>query len=914
MKNFYTSCALILALLFANTSNAQVFKLHAEYKSDWYGNGYTMVEDIPGYPSVMLKADLSEDQFVIESDFGQNRWRKYGTTGYDTAFPMVWYTLIVTDNYLSQNTQQDFYYTTRLKNVGYSSTNVIVMQTEFEPIRFAAVNPVTQSPAVNSVNDFQPVDVNVELADVPSNEEKFFVRYSTDNFQSSQVVKLSFPGGAGSKNCIATIPGFAAGTSVNYYIFSSTVNADLGTLNNDYDLVTLRLSNNQGVNYSYTVAAALSKITFKVNMSNVTVSPNGVYLVGNFNNFDTTAAPMTNLGNGIYEYILFADTAATLQYKYLNGNSFANEEQVPAACGIANGFGGYNRIYDVPGVDTEIDTVCFSKCTACSNPTPVKIKFRLNMVNQTVSPNGVHIAASFNNFDPTIDSLTHVGNGIYETFIFLDSTSTVTYKFINGNSFTDQELVPQTCGQPDGFSGYNRVLQVPEANADLPIVCFSQCSNCNPIGFTKVKFIVNMAQQTVSPNGVHIAGSFNNFNTSSDTLVNIGNNVYEITLNLDSTQRVFYKFINGNSFNEEEIIPSTCGISNGFGGYNRYLDVPEQLLVLDTVCFASCAPCANTYLVNVHFRVNMSNETLSPNGIHIAGTFNGFDADSTQMLPIGGNIYEAVISLDTTSTVLYKFINGDDFIGVENVPSGCGQPDGFGGFNRSLAVPNADSVLANICFSACSDCNNATFVDVTFLVDMSSYIISPNGVHLAGTFNGFSASATTMNAIGANVYAATVSLDTATVVEYKFINGNSFGAGIDEVVPALCGVPNGFGGFNRSLAVPNANDTVDLVCFEACIANCGFGVQEEKNQAEEFQVYANNNGNLLNVNYYSATNENLQLLVYSSDGKLVARAQLPSGKGSSATAISVSELPDALYYVQLQGTSATWSKKIMLIR
>ena len=119
---------MVTASFFISQAQAQVFKLHAEYMNDWYGPGYTMTEDIAGYPSVTLKADSAKDQFVIEADNGFNRWKKYGNTGFDSIFPTVWYTINVGDNYLNVPTSANHYYTTRIKNLAYTSTNFIVME------------------------------------------------------------------------------------------------------------------------------------------------------------------------------------------------------------------------------------------------------------------------------------------------------------------------------------------------------------------------------------------------------------------------------------------------------------------------------------------------------------------------------------------------------------------------------------------------------------------------------------------------------------------------------------------------------------------------------------------------------------------------------------------------------------------
>ncbi|MBL0048363.1 MAG: T9SS type A sorting domain-containing protein [Bacteroidetes bacterium] len=1030
MKKNYNLLLLVSCLLWSIMTNAQVYKLHAEYKNDWYGNGYLMNEDIAGYPSVTLQADTAADQFVIESDNGFNRWRKYGTTGYDTAFPTVWYTLGITDNYFSVPTKASSYYTTRIKNVGYASTNFVVMQTEYSPVNFAASNPVTQLPDMNSVSDLQPVDITVQLSSPPSSQEKFFIRYSDDNFITSTIVALGFPGGAGTTLAIGTIPGFPTGTTIKYYAFSSTIEATQATLANDYDLITLKQSTNQGANYSYTVGAVTAKITFLVNMSNVTVSPNGVYLVGSFNNFDTLATPMNPIGAGRYQVTVSLDTSSTVYYKFLNGNSFLTEEQVPFSCGVPNGFGGFNRSYDVPGMDTDIDTVCFSKCANCTPIGYVKVTFKVNMSQETVSPDGVHIAGSFNNFNPSLNAMSSAGsNNIYEIQLVLDSTQTISYKFINGNTFLTEENVPSTCGISNGFGGYNRWLDVPEQDVNLDTVCFSACSNCIiqiPVDVTfrvnmsnevispdrvhiagtfngfdadstlmtslgggiysatitsyvgaqiqykfingntfvgeetvpsgcgvsngfggynrsiiapssntvlptvcfssctncsantpiNVTFRVNMSNELVSPNGVHLAGTFNGFDADSTLMNPIGGNVYEAVVAILSNSNVTYKFINGDSFTTVENVPSACGVSDGFGGYNRYFTVPASNdTVLGIVCFSSCTNCVTPSFVDIHFRVNMSNETVSLNGIHIAGTFNGFDADSTAMTAIGNGVYEAVLSLDTTTVVLYKYINGNTFTTVENVPSGCGVPDGFGGYNRQLTVPNATDTLDVVCFSSCVNCVTApALVDVTFLVDMTSYIVSPNGIHLAGTFNGFSSSATQMDSIGNNVYAVTLSLDTTATVEYKYINGNAFGTGLDETVPSLCGVPNGFGGYNRSLAVPNAADTLDLVCFESCFALCGWGVAENAIIKDVFTLSPSvTTGNTL-VTYHAKENEGLTLSILNEVGKTMQVHALASGSSVMKYELSTSDLAAGIYMVQLSSKQNRSVKKFVVIK
>ena len=619
----------------------------------------------------------------------------------------------------------------------------------------------------------------------------------------------------------------------------------------------------------------------------------------------------------LYLLNLNLDSTTIIEYKFINGNTFTGEEIVPSTCGVSTGFGGYNRQLDIPEADTELDTVCFSACSNCLNQVPVNIEFRVNMSQQIISSDGVHIAGTFNGFDADSTAMTDIGGGIYSATISTTSGTSLDYKFINGNTFTGEEQVPANCGIPNGFGGYNRNLIVPQTNTTLNTICFSSCVDCVIPVYVNVAFRVNLSNETISPDGVHLAGTFNGFDADSTTMTAIGGGVYEAIVTLDTATTVSYKYINGNSFAGVESVPSGCGVADGFGGYNRQLSVPNVSDTLPTICFSSCSNCSTAFFSEVHFRVNMSNEIISPNGVHIAGTFNGFDADSTEMVSIGGGVYEAVFLLDTSAVVLYKYINGNTFATVENVPSGCGAPDGFGGFNRELAIPNTNlpTTLANVCFSACADCGTVpALADITFLVDLTGLILSPNGVHIAGTFNGFDADSTTMIALGSNVYAATLSLDTTTSIQWKYINGNSFGAGLDEVVPATCGVPNGFGGFNRNLNVPNANDTLDIVCFSSCSACIGIGLSELNSSDFDFVLAPTITSNDATVLYTSKVTSELTLTLSSVDGRMIQQQTIAAGLERGSILISTSTLKSGIYFVQLNSKQKRVSKKLVLIK
>ncbi len=102
----------------------------------------------------------------------------------------------------------------------------------------------------------------------------------------------------------------------------------------------------------------------------------------------------------------------------------------------------------------------------------------------------------------------------------------------------------------------------------------------------QVTFRVNMALQTIDPGGAKLAGSFNGW--SDEQMTNIGNNIWSITKTLDAGTTYQYKFKNGPGGWEQ--VQAACGVDDGFGGLNRFIN-PTEDVTLSTVCFGSCDPC-----------------------------------------------------------------------------------------------------------------------------------------------------------------------------------------------------------------------------------------------------------------------------------------------------------------------------------
>nr|MBK9652707.1 hypothetical protein [Bacteroidota bacterium] len=822
MKKIFPVFTILVVIFTMNARHlmSQSYKLHAEYRTDWYGAGYDMLQDIPGYPSVILQAELSANQYVIESDNDANKWRQFGTTTYNQASLFLWYNSPVSDNELADSTTQNKWYTTRIKDAGYTSTEGIVMETTNEPTQFAAVNTIVQT-TPNPVYTNQNINFTVNMAGPRSPEEFCFMRYSYDNFVTSDIVIVFFSG-LNDLTGNATISATATEKTVQVYAFTSTYDA-WNFPASDFDLITLRRGLNNGNTVSVTTfdPPSASTVRFRVDMKNVTPGPNGPHVVGSFNNWDSTTTPMTQGVGSLWFADVVVDTNDILQYRFLGDDTYAAQETVPNACGVDDGFGVYNRKLNVPNVaNTTLPVVCFSSCAACVYPDTVLVTFRVDVGGP--APNGVSVFGSWDNYAGTALGL--IGGTTWGAAIKLDTTTQVLYYYKKG---TLAENFYGNCTKPNGLGGNYRFLNVPEANTVLNIVCFNNCQNCANNNKVTVTFRVDMTGTPLGPGNAHVVGNFNNFNPFATLFYPKGNGIYEATALIDTTQVIYYKFLRDASFTGEEKVPEACGVFYGaWGDTLRKLTIPENDTLLDVVCYSSCIACQPTSLVEITFRVDMNIVPVGPGGVHMAGNFNGWNTTQIPMTQEGSTtIYRCVLKLDTAIRIKFTYFSDTTLASHENIPSNCGHGGNGQNFQgREYDVDQVSTVLLPVCFGYCS-CNNVGKVKVRFRVDMANTTIGNSYAHIVGTFNNFDPTATIIFPVNGTIYIQDVLLDTNTTYQYKFLrDANFIGA---EVVPSACGVPDGNGGYLREVYIGYQDTMIKAVCYGGCSGACPPNSQKE---------------------------------------------------------------------------------------
>lgn len=229
----------------------------------------------------------------------------------------------------------------------------------------------------------------------------------------------------------------------------------------------------------------------------------------------------------------------------------------------------------------------------------------------------------------------------------------------------------------------------------------------NLVEARKVKFAVDMSAETVSSSGVFIAGDFQklagfgeDWTATTTPLLREGlTNIYSIVVDILAPAKYEYTFLNGNQWYFVEAIPAESGVGYEFDNYRwMYVDsAGSDTLSLGALKFSGNAP-VDKYLVR--FLLDMQNQTVSPNGVHVAGSFNKWNTTDIRLYNFVDKVYEGIAYMPAGDNQ-FKFYNGNTLIDTETVPTGCASNG-----NRTVTV-SADVVRDVVCFAACSSCNSA---------------------------------------------------------------------------------------------------------------------------------------------------------------------------------------------------------------
>lgn len=224
-----------------------------------------------------------------------------------------------------------------------------------------------------------------------------------------------------------------------------------------------------------------------------------------------------------------------------------------------------------------------------------KVKFAVDMSNEIVNVTGVHISGDFQvaagdsaDWCAECTPLTKEGStNIYSVIVDIPAFKKYEYKFLNGDQFYEAEFVPEPSRVGYDFND-NRWLYVDSIANDTTFVGNIVFGGNAPAGKLLLRFLVDMQKQTVDAKGVHVAGSFQSWDTKNNILYHFDSaqvNVYEVITYVTSGTYQ-YRYYNGNTSGNAETVPGTCSANN-----SRSITLTADT-VLPAVCFSSCTSCS----------------------------------------------------------------------------------------------------------------------------------------------------------------------------------------------------------------------------------------------------------------------------------------------------------------------------------
>ena len=215
----------------------------------------------------------------------------------------------------------------------------------------------------------------------------------------------------------------------------------------------------------------------------------------------------------------------------------------------------------------------------------------------------------------------------------------------------------------------------------------------------------------------------------------------------------------------------------------------------------------------VKFAVDMTGQTISPNGVHLSGDFQteagyptDWDSKSTLLTKEAGtDIYSIVVNIPAFRKYEYKYVNGDQFYEVEFVPEKSRVGYDFNDSRWIYIDSLSDNVtlMPVLIFGGNAPAGKKM---VKFNVDMQSqFAINSSGVHVIGNFQNWNRNESFMYSFGNKVHEYVAYIDSANC-EFKFTNGVS-----EETLTGSCKNTKG----NRNITV-TSDTIIKEVCFESC--------------------------------------------------------------------------------------------------
>jgi len=271
----------------------------------------------------------------------------------------------------------------------------------------------------------------------------------------------------------------------------------------------------------------------------------------------------------------------------------------------------------------------------------VVITFQVDMTYQDVSELGVHIAGSFQGWNPSASECVLLGDNIYATTFTLTPGESHDYKFINGNAWGMDESVQRNITVPEVDTVLDPVYfdDYVDVGGDSVFVTFNLNTSTAP-GYTDTTVII-------------IRGSFNDWAGNDWQLGNTGGDYWSLASPTQVEPGNYeYKYILLDEFGDHwESLDNRSLLVDGLSDLNLPLDYYNAIE----------APFTATDSLDVWFRVSTVGILgYSGDPMHIAGSMNDWIGEPLTQEDEDSDFWSGQYSFEGAAFVSYKFQHGLD--------------------------------------------------------------------------------------------------------------------------------------------------------------------------------------------------------------------------------------------------------------
>lgn len=322
--------------------------------------------------------------------------------------------------------------------------------------------------------------------------------------------------------------------------------------------------------------------------------------------------------------------------------------------------------------------------------------------------------------------------------------------------------------------------------------------------------------------------------------------------------------------------------------------------------------CTSASAKKVRFAVDMGTHTISPMGVHLMGNFQAYlglplgdwQSNTLRLWQVGtSTVYDTVLDLPAFAEYEFKFVSGDQSYEAEFVPNVARVEPFLFNDNRWLyldSLANDTTFVGAIPFSGTAPVGKSL---IRFMVDMSSVgSISPNGVHVAGSFqsSAWNTKDNILYSFGSGIYEI-IAYAVNGNYSFKYYNGNLIGT--TETVPGACAT---LGNRTHNLQ----KDTIlETVCFSACVSCALAGMNEYTTDISGIKMFPNPTASS-SVMEFENTEVNYNVAIMDLTGRVLKTYY--SSNGESVT-IKKDNLSSGLYFVNvIDSKNAKASSKLII--